>query len=137
MTNIIALIILIFSSYWVCVFAAPEIASKIDSLIGISWFSESIRGTKTNLDSVITDIPSASEFKSWAIDIKDKVTGWVEATKDTIDTIRSWAQQVEEAYSGALDTYNDLKGTLEEAQEKVEKIQGVVESVSQLTGSGS
>ena len=137
MTKLIALIILVFSWYGVCVFAAPEIASKIDSLIGVPWFSESIRGSKTNLDSVITDIPSAWEFKSGALDIKDKVIEWIEVTKDTIDSIRSWAQQVEHAYSGALETYNQLKWNLEDAQEKMQKIQGVVESVSQLTGSGS
>lgn len=137
MKKLISLVILILALYGVSVFLAPDIASKIDELVGMSGLSETIRWSKENIDTTITNIPSASEFKSWALDIKDKVINGVETTKDTIDTIRSWAQQVEDAYSGALDTYNSLKWTLENAQDKIEQIQWVVESVSELTGTGS
>jgi hypothetical protein len=137
MKKLIALIILILALYGVSVFMFPDVSAKIDNLIGISGLSESIRWSKENIDSTITNIPSASEFKSGALDIKDKVVGWVEATKDTIDTIRSGAQQVEETYNWAVDTYNDIKWSLEDAQEKVEKVQGIVDSFSELTGSGS
>ncbi|MCD5375144.1 hypothetical protein LR010_01690 [Candidatus Gracilibacteria bacterium] len=134
MKKLLSLIILISALYGVSVFLAPNIATKIDSLIGVPGLSDNIRGSKEAIDSTVTNIPSVSEFKSGAIDIKDKVADGVETTKDTIDTIRSGAQKVEETYNGAVDTYNDLKGTLEDAQEKVEQIQGVVESVGELTG---
>lgn len=133
MKKLLSLIILISALYWVSVFLAPNIATKIDSLIWVPWLSDNIRGSKEAIDSTVTNIPSVSEFKSWAIDIKDKVADWVETTKDTIDTIRSWAQKVEETYNWAVDTYNDLKWTLEDAQKKVEQIQWVVESVWELT----
>ena len=137
MKKIISLFILLWALYGVSVFLMPDVSNSVDTALWFPGFSESIRGTKTNLDAAITDIPSAWEFKSGAIDIKDRVVDWVEATKDTIDTIRSWAQQVEETYNDALGTYNELKWTLEWAKDKVEQIQWVVESVTQLTGTGS
>mgnify|MGYP001944505610 CR=1 FL=1 len=137
MNKIISLCILLIAAYGVSVFMFPTVSSTIDDMIWVTGLSESIRGSKSDIDSTITNIPSASEFKSGAMDIKEIVVDWVVTTKDTIDTIRWWAQQVEETYNDAVDTYNDLKGTIEEAQEKVEQVQWVVESISNLTGSGS
>lgn len=137
MKKFISLVIFIITLYGISVFLFPNIAANIDFFMWVPGLSDSIRGSKVNIDAAVTNIPSVSEFKSWALDIKNKVVGGVETTKDTIDTIRWWAQQVEQAYSGALDTYNNLKGTLEDAQEKVEQVQSVVESLSHLTGSGS
>jgi methyl-accepting chemotaxis protein len=137
MKKLLSLIILIFVLYGVSVFLLPGVATKIDILIWMPGLSDAIKGSKSTIDSTVTNIPSIKEFKSWAIDIKDKVVDWVEMTKETIDTIRSWAQKVEETYDTALDTYNNLKGSLEDAQEKVEQIGEVVDTISELTGSGN
>jgi methyl-accepting chemotaxis protein len=137
MTKILSLVILLWVLYGVSVFLFPDVAAKIDTLIGKPWFSDSIKKSKSSIDSTVTNIPSASDFKSWTLDIKNKIVDWVEMTKDTINSIRSWAQKVEETYDEALDTYNNIKGTMEDAQKKAETVQWVVESISQLTGSGS
>jgi len=121
--------------YWVTVFAAPELASKIDNLVWMPWFSDQIRGTKDNIDWAITDIPSIDEFKSWALDIKEKFSDWVTTTKDTIDSIRGWAQTVEDTYNDAKDTFEDAKAVFEDAWEKVNQLKWVVDSVSELTES--
>lgn len=122
------ILILLIPSVWygVTVFAAPETASKIDALIWIPGFSNNIRGTKTNLDSVITDIPSLNEFKSWALDIKETVIDWVSSTKDTIDSVRWWAQKVEETYNQAVDTYDSTKDAIDEANRKITEFQSLL-----------
>ncbi len=119
------------------VFIAPETASKIDSIVGLPGFSENLRWVKDNFDSAITDIPSVDEFKSWALDIKDKFTDGVETTKDTIDSIRDGAQKVENTYNDAKETFEDAKWVFEDATEKVNDLKWVVDSVSKFTDSHS
>lgn len=125
-TKIILLLLIPVIWYGMTVFIAPESAQKIDAIIWIPWFSENIRWVKNNLDTLVTDIPSASEFKSWALDIKETVTQWVITTKDTIDTVREWAQKVEETYNQAKDTYDSTKDALNEANRKITEFQSLL-----------
>lgn len=122
------ILILLIPTVWygVTVFASPETAAKIDSLVWLPWFSDNIRGSKANLDAVITDIPSLNEFKSWALDIKDSVIDWVATTKDTIDSVRWWAQKVEDTYNQAVDTYDSTKDAIDEANRKITEFQSLL-----------
>lgn len=142
--KLVLLLVILMTSYGVSIFVAPGVASTIDNLIGMPWLSESLRGKKSLLEWAITDIPSINEVKSWALDFKEKFETWVSTTKDTIDSIRESAQTAEDTYNDVKDTYDELKDTfsgaaqmLGEAGEKLEEIQWVVESVNQLSGSGS
>lgn len=137
MKKLILMVLIVLVSYWALVFAMPSLAASIDKAIGMPGLSDSIRGTKSNFDTAITDIPSLWEFQSGALDIKNKVTDGINTTKDTIDTVRGWAQKVEDTYNQAKDTFEDAKTVLEDATQKVEQIKWVVDSVSNLTGSGS
>jgi len=121
--------------YGVTVFAAPEVAGKIDAFVWIPWFSEKIRGSKANFDTVITDIPSLNEFKSWALDIKDTVVDGVATTKDTIDSVRGWAQKVEETYNSAVETYDSTKQALDEANRKITEFQSLLNGWASWSGS--
>jgi aryl-phospho-beta-D-glucosidase BglC (GH1 family) len=112
--------------YGITVFVAPDTASSIDSTLWIPWFSENIRGTKSNFDSAITDIPSLEEFKSWALDLKDTVVQWVETTKDTIDSVRWWAQKAEDTFNQAKDTYDSTKDAIDEANRKITEFQSLL-----------
>lgn len=122
------ILILLIPTVWygITVFASPETASKIDNLIWLSGFSENIRGTKSNLDTAITDIPSINEFKSWALDIKDTVIDGVSSTKETIDSVRWGVQKVEETYNQAVDTYDSTKDAIDEANRKITEFQSLL-----------
>ncbi len=131
------ILILLIPTVWygVTVFAAPETASKIDSIIWIPGFSDKIRGSKENFDNVITDIPNLNEFKSWALDLKETVIDGVATTKDTIDTVRWWAQKVEETYNQAVDTYDSTKDALDEANRKITEFQWLLNGWASASGS--
>lgn len=142
--KLLLLCVLLGTWYWVSVFAAPQFASTVDNLIWIPGLSDTIRGKKAVLDGAITDIPSVNEVKSWALDFKEKFEDGITSTKDTIDSIRQWAEKAEDTYNSAKETYDELKETfsgakqmLDDASEKIEQVQGVVNDVSALTGSGS
>jgi len=130
--KILFLLLILLVLYVVSIFLKPEVASSIDNMLGMPWFSENIRNGKDFFDSSMTNT-SMWEFRSWALDIKDKFVEWVSTTKDTIDDIRWWAQAVEDTYNSAIETYNELKWTLEDWKEKVEQIQWVINSVTELT----
>lgn len=136
LTKIILLLVILGTLYLLSVFLKPEIARSIDSIIGVNGLSETIRGSKEQTDELITNMPSVEEFKSGAIDIQEKIVDGIHEAKDTIDTIRSGAQKAEDTYHEAKETYNSLKSTLSGATQKIGQIQGVVESVESITGSG-
>jgi len=128
------ILILLIPTVWygVTVFTAPKTASKIDAMIWISWFSENFRGTKVNFDSVITDIPSLNEFKSWALDIKDTVVDGVATTKDTIDSVRGWAQKIEETYNDARDVVEGINGKVTEIKNTLDDVQSLGQNISNV-----
>jgi methyl-accepting chemotaxis protein len=134
------LAVLLTAVYILCVFTLPQVAESIDTLIGKPGLSEKIRGGKSTFDTVVTDIPSVQEFKSGAADISTKISGGIDTTKDTIDTIRSWAQKVEETYNGAKEKYDSLRESYEGLQESLSwatqtiwEISGALETVNQFT----
>lgn len=140
MKKIILFLLIILVGYGLTVFLAPQVSNTIDKIIGIEWFSDSIRWWKEVFDEVITDIPTVGDVLdgyesalSGARDVKTTIEGWVETTKDTIDTIRWWAQKAEETYNDAKDTINDAKETFDDLSWKVQQIWEVVESVTNLT----
>jgi methyl-accepting chemotaxis protein len=135
--KIIAACILILALYGVSIFLFPIFASKIDSLLGIDGFSENIRSGKDNFDTIVTDIPEVSEFKSGAVDMKNTVIEWVNTTKEKIDTIRSGAQKVQETVEEWKQTFEEAKEVFDDASQKVEKIQSIMQDVQTLSGSGS
>lgn len=135
--KIIAFLLLIFTLYGVSIFLFPTVAAKIDSIIGIDGFSENLRSGKDNFDTIITDIPEVSEFKSGAVDIKNNVVEGVNATKEKIDTIRSGAQKIQETVEEGKQTYEEAREVFDDASQKVEKIQGIMKEVQTLSGSGS
>lgn len=142
--KLILLLVILFVLYVLSVFMMPQVASQIDSILGIPGFSQSIKGTKDNIDKAITNIPTTGEFKSGALDIKDTFIDGVGTTKETIDSIRGGAQQVEETYNEVKDTFDELKDTYDNAvnafsgaKEKIDEVQWVIDSVSSLTGTWS
>lgn len=140
--KILLLILIFIVGFGILIFISPETSWKIEKVFWIEWFGESLRNGKKAVDGAITDIPSIEEFKSWAVDIGNKVNNGIQSTKDTIDSIRSGAQKVEDTYNSAKDTIEDVKNTYDNAVEtfswaadKLHEVQWVIESVSNLTNS--
>jgi len=132
LTKIISLLILISVWYWVTVFVAPEIASKIDTAVGFPGFSENITWVKSNIDGIVTDIPSVAEFKSGALDIKDTVTNGVATTKETIDSIRGGAQKVESTYNDARDVVENINGKVTDIKNTLDDVGALWNSISNV-----
>lgn len=132
LTKIILFLLIPTVWYVMTVFTAPEIASKIDSLIWIPWFSDNLRGTKSNFDAAVTDIPSLQEFKSGALDIKETVIDSVSTTKDTIDTVRWWAQKIEETYNDAKDVVEDINGKVTNIKNTLDDVQSLGNNISNV-----
>lgn len=141
--KIILIFIIACTWYGLTVFMSPETSSTIDKALWISGFSEKIRWGKTTFDTSITDIPSLGEFKSWALDMSQKLSNGIDTTKEKIDTVRWGAQKVEETFNDAKNTYDDaketfdaVKGTVDEMSGKIQEFEWVVEWVKNITNSG-
>lgn len=135
--KIILLWVILGVLYGFSIFFFPSVSSSIDTLLGIPGFSQEIRSGKSQFDSVVTDIPKVQEVLSGAMDAKETLVDGVATTKEKIDTIRSWAQKVQETVEEGKQTYQEAKEVFDDASQKVEKIQGIIEEVQTLTGSGS
>lgn len=135
-TKVVLFFLILSTWYGVTIFVAPEVASSVDRVLGIDGFSDSIRGSKIELEWAITDIPSIDEFKSWALDIQNKISVGVESTKDTIDTIRDWAQQAEDTYNKAKNTLDKARDTIDNINQRTQELwaafSGTVESNTQV-----
>ena len=128
MKKILWLIILCVTTYGVLIFLKPEITDWIEKTLWFSWFWEKLRWDLWFINQTVTDIPSIWEFQSWAIDIKNKVTHWIQTTKDTIDTVRS-------TLSWAEDTYNKARDVITETTQTIDKIKGTLDDVEWLGNS--
>lgn len=135
--KIIAFFLLIAALYVVSLFLFPDVTAKIDSTLGIPGFSEKLRSWKEDLDTIVTDIPEVSEFKSGALDIKNIVVDGVNTSKEKIDTIRSGAQKIQDTVEEGKQTYEEAREVFDDASQKVEKIQGIMQEVQSLTSTGT
>ncbi len=127
--KIILLILIVVTLYGISIFVLPEVSSKIDTLIAMPGLSDSIRWTKKRVEKSITDIPSLNEFKSWALDAKEKFVNGVDITKDKIDTLRQWAQKAEKTFEDAKNTFNQVKQTVNNAKEVIDDMSSKVEQI--------
>lgn len=134
--KILLWVLIAFVLYGTSVFIFPSFAEKIDTLIGQPGLSEKIRGGKEGFDTTITDIPQVNEFKSGAADIKNIVVEKANEVKENVDTIRSGAQKVQETVEEGKQTYEEAKEVFEDASQKAEKIQGIIQDVKNLSGTG-
>ena len=102
------------------VFLAPDITKTIEDVVWMSGTTDEIRSFKNSFNDIVTDIPSAAEFKSWAIDIGNTVKWGLDSTKEKIDDVRvtlSWAQ----------DTLNSTMQTIDSTIESVQSAKDSVE----------
>ena len=138
MKNFFLIILCVIVIYGLLIFLSPDTSSKIESLIGVSWFTENIRGAKDKFDDAVTDVPSASELKTGASDIRDSIRWGLDTTKEKIDWVRSTFESAEETFNDTLDTIDTAVETVNEAKETVndlnEKAQGLKDLGNSLRG---
>ena len=115
MTKILSFLVIIIVWYLLLVFFTPDISTRLDKMLWISGFSETLRWTKHRVDFVTTD--GVNSVIQWATQFRDDARWVVDSTKDTIDTVREQAARAEDALS--------------EAQESIENIRNVYESTTQ------
>lgn len=125
MKKLLWLIILGTTAYGIMIFMKPDITNWIESVLWFEWFWDDVRSKLWFINNTVTDIPSISEFQSWALDLKNKVTDWIQSTKDTIDTVRS-------TLSWAEDTYNKAKDVITETTQTIDKIKWTLDDVGAL-----
>jgi len=125
MKKIFWLIILLITVYGIGIFLKPTITDWIEKNLWFEGFWEQMRWKLWFINKTVTDIPSLWEIQSWALDIKDKITDWIQTTKDTIDTIRSTAWEAE-------DTYNKARDVFDETTETIDKLKWTLNDVEKL-----
>ena len=122
--------------YGLLMFLLPQATSKFESLIGIPGFTENIRWAKSQFDEVVTEVPSADEFKSGALDIRDTIKGGLDTTKEKIDWVRSTLSSAENTFNDTMDTIdtavetvNSAKDTVNDLSEKAESLRDIGNSI--------
>lgn len=124
-------LIVILILYLVIIVKAPTVATQIDNLLKIDWFSQKVIEFKKTFDEIVTKIPTKDELKivySWAV-LK------VEQTKEAIDTVREKAWELENKYDEAVDFIDETKQKAEDLKENFQEISDLVSSWTQLINS--
>lgn len=132
MKKFLLIIVCVVVIYGLLIFLSPETSSKIESLVGFPGFTENIRGAKDQFDTAVTDVPSAQEFKSWALDIRDTIKWGLDTTKEKIDGVRSTLSTAEDTLNDTLDTIDTAVETVNEAKETVNDLSEKAESLKEI-----
>lgn len=132
MVKVLFTIIALAVTYLLGVFLTPDFTSKIESSIGLSGTTDSIRNFKDGLDEIATDIPSANEFKSGAFDIGNTVRGWLDSTKQKIDDVRVTLSGAKDTIDSTFDTFDTAVDTVKSARDTVEKLKNSDEALWEL-----
>jgi hypothetical protein len=132
MKKIFLIIVCIIVIYGLLIFLSPETSSKIESLVGFPGITENIRWAKTQFDDAVTDIPTAGEFKSWALDIKDSIKWGLDTTKEKIDGVRSSLSSAEDTLNDTLDTIDTAVETVSTAKDTVNDLSEKAEALKEI-----
>lgn len=126
--------ILLFILFILAVFKVPEVAK---SLADMAWYPNlpgKITEMKSTYDDVVTDIPSKAELEyqynatiSWALELKENITVWVQSTKDKVDSLRETMSWAEQTIDDLKWTYNDAKDFIDETWKKINETKKIIE----------
>jgi len=130
MKKILWLFVLIITVYILLVFKYPNITTRIEKTIWISWFTQFVTGTKSNLDKTYTNLPSKDEAFSWIIDIKNKIINWVNTTKSKIDDVRSAAAWAEKQINQVTNTYNNAINVVKKTNQQIQNTKNAIDNIS-------
>lgn len=132
MKKFLLIVICVISIYILLIFLSPETSSKIESLLWFSWTTDKIHSFKKTFDWAITDVPSAQEFKSWAIDIWNTLKWSLDTTKSKIDSVRSTLSWAQDSLNSTLDTFDTAVETVKNAKETVDGLNEKTDSLKNL-----
>lgn len=128
------IIVIIFVSYIVLIFLAPNLAAKIEDSLWINWFNQAVYDFREKIGEIYTNLPSQEEVKnayettkSWAIQNINKI-------KDSVDDVRWWLNE-------SVDKYNEIKNEFEEkkwlVEEWINTIKEIGDTINNFSSSGT
>jgi len=141
--KILLLFVVLTVLYALSIFIFPSVTAKIDSLLWMPWFSESIRWKKTQFDTIVTNpdvwvLPNSySDTLSWARDVQNKFNDGVESTKNTIDGFRWQAQEMQGTIEKWKEQIESIKRVYDEASGTYIEIKTLIDGTQEIIGSGS
>ncbi|NDK09582.1 DUF3450 domain-containing protein [Candidatus Gracilibacteria bacterium] len=141
--KILLLFVVLTVLYALSIFIFPSVTAKIDSLLGMPGFSESIRGKKTQFDTIVTNpdvgvLPNSySDTLSGARDVQNKFNDGVESTKNTIDGFRGQAQEMQGTIEKGKEQIESIKRVYDEASGTYIEIKTLIDGTQEIIGSGS
>ncbi|MDC0506279.1 hypothetical protein OAN96_01655, partial [Candidatus Gracilibacteria bacterium] len=134
--KIFLVFVILITLFGVSVFKAPGVSNTLEGWLGLEGLGDKIRGVKSTVDKVSTDIPTLDEVKntydkaySGAIDAKNTLQGGIKDTKNFIDGTRK-------TLSGAEAIYNDAKGVYDETKEVISGVQDKIDSAKEVLEDG-
>ena len=119
-----SILIILFVSYILGVFLAPAQFDEVAKLVGISEFNTMIRDSKSQLESMTSEVKNLNEQTGGILDsaevqikrARDMVSGVqekIEKTKDQIDTTKNTLENKVDQGKQIYDTANSLKKQIE------------------------
>lgn len=138
MKKILLALIIIIVAFLLLIFQAPAVTSSIEKIIGMDWLTDSIRGFKSTVDTVSTNIPTKedlvntyNQLSSGAIEWTQQVVETVNETKAKIDEVRETLSGAQETIDKTIQVANDLQKTVQEGKEIVNDLQKISQDVNQ------
>jgi len=120
LTKILSFIIILLVWYGLTVFFAPEISSRIDTILQVPWLSDTLRWKKDHIDYISTD--GVNQALDSAARFRDDARWVVDSTKDRIDTVREQAIKVEETIWEVQETIGNIRDVYESTTQSIDEI---------------
>ena len=138
--KLILLLLIASTSYTVAVFQAPELADKVWAMVWLEEINQKIRDGKNTYDTVVTDIPSKTDFLDTysgalndAKNLKNDLKNKVDTTKNKIDDVRWTLSEAEQKYNDIKQTVEDTKEFIDTTTEKIEEVKWTLEQVWEIS----
>jgi hypothetical protein len=115
----------------------PGLAGRVDSLVGLDGFSQSIRAGKERLDSLGAFSASGATATSATGGLVDRTRAAVDQARALYDTTQVRISESREFIDRKSGEFQSLMKSMQEAKEIADKLQGDLDALTTLSASGS
>lgn len=117
------------------VFLYPDVSSRIEDKLGVSWFTETLIRWKNIFDYITTD--GVEQNLERFMKTRDALREWIDTTKEKIDTVREQGQKIEAGYNELQENIDTLKWVYDDTSEAIKQVSWSIETIKKITTSST
>lgn len=117
------------------VFLYPDVSSRIEDKLGVSWFTETLIRWKNIFDYITTD--GVEQNLERFMKTRDALREWIDTTKEKIDTVREQGQKIEAGYNELQENIDTLKWVYDDTSEAIKQVSWSIDTIKKITTSST